>query len=149
MGGHWRFGGRHNGGRGRRGFGQPPAFASSGGRPLGRPKPILWVIVIFGVALWSLGAWVAYTLADPFFGWVAASAGLLGDGAKGAATVAGAGSIAGNLDVSGFFGQTIAFFQAVAKPATLLVWAIGALGLLSAPFTIPWIVPLLGRLRYH
>lgn len=153
VGWHKRFGGGHHGGRhqyGAQGFGAPPALYPPSTAPrLGRPKPILWILVFVVVALWSLAAWAAYTMADPFYGWVAASTGLLGDGAKSAATVAGAGSIAANLDVSGFLGQAIAFLQAVTKPVIWIVWAVGALALLAAPLIIPRIAPLLGRLRHH
>lgn len=72
-------------------------------------------LLLFGLVLWSLLAWVGYALVDPALGWAAASSGALVDGGKGLATAVGAGKEVGavvdKLNVSGAVGQTIAFLR--------------------------------------
>ena len=100
------------------------------------PRKLPMAVVLVGLVLWSLLAWVGYVLVDPILGWVAASAGLLVDGGKDIATATGGneiGIILDNLNVSGFLGQTIALLRVVLKPAIVVVWAIGALALIAAP----------------
>lgn len=141
MGGHWRFGGGHHGQRGHHGghggygyFGRPPEYSERRAAPLGKPKPILWVIAILAAGLWSLAAWLAYGLVDPFFSWLSA----LGPFA----------SWSPSGGISGLLGQAIALLQTVAKPAILIVWAVGALGLLAAPMILPAILRLRGRFHH-
>ena len=109
-------------------------------------------LLLFGLVLWSLLAWVGYALVDPALGWAATSSGALVDGGKGLATAVGAGKEVGavvdKLNVSGAVGQTIAFLRVVLKPAIIVVWAIGALALLAAPMILPWVGSLLGGRRH-
>ncbi|NIJ43508.1 hypothetical protein FHS78_003823 [Parvibaculum indicum] len=108
-------------------------------------------VVLVGLVLWSLLAWVGYVLVDPILGWVAASAGLLVDGGKDIATATGGneiGIILDNLNVSGFLGQTIALLRVVLKPAIVVVWAIGALALIAAPVILRKIARLLDARRH-
>jgi hypothetical protein len=104
------------------------------------PRKLPMAVVLVGLVLWSLLAWVGYVLVDPVLGWVAASAGLLVDGGKDIAAATGGkevGTILDNLNVSGFLGQVIALLRVVLKPAIVVVWAIGALILVAAPFILP------------
>lgn len=141
MGRHRRFGGHRwghggHGGRGKYGFsGQSSDHTNRGTVPPGRPKPIVWVLALAGVGIWSLLAWAAYGVAEPFFGWAAANAGPFGSGL-------GVGGI-GNL-----LGRLSAGLQSVAQPAILIVWAIGALGLLTVPMILPAILRMRGRYHY-
>ena len=115
------------------------------------PRKLPVAVVLVGLVLWSLLAWVGYVLVDPILGWVAASAGLLVDGGKDIAAATGGkevGTILDNLNVSGFLGQIIALLRVVLKPAIVLVWAIGALILVAAPFILPKIGRLLGGRRH-
>ncbi|CEJ15998.1 hypothetical protein BN1110_06349 [bacterium YEK0313] len=103
------------------------------------PRKLPTAVVLVGLVLWSLLAWVGYVLVDPILGWVASSAGLLVDGGKDIATATGSkevGAILDNLNVSGFMGQTIALLRVVLKPAVVAVWAIGAVVLLAAPLIL-------------
>ncbi len=103
------------------------------------PRKLPTAVVLVGLVLWSLLAWVGYVLVDPILGWVASSAGLLVDGGKDIATATGSkevGTILDNLNVSGFMGQTIALLRVVLKPAVVAVWAIGAVVLLAAPLIL-------------
>lgn len=138
MGGHHRFGGRHRGGFGGHGrvgfFRQAPDLAPDV-RPIGKAKPILWAIVIIGAVLWTLFAWIAYGLVDSLLGWTSANAGPL-------ASTAGAGGIGGLL------GQLSGLVQSVAKPAVVIVWAIGILVLLAAPAILSRASRLVGRFRH-
>lgn len=138
MGWHKRFGGRHHGhhGYGRRGFfRQSSEYSGLSAPPLGKPKPILWILVIVGIGFWSLLAWIAYGVVEPFFGWVAANAGPFASGL-------GVGGI------GGFFGQMSAWLQSIAKPAIVIVWAVGALALLAAPIFLPAMIRLRGRFHH-
>lgn len=116
-----------------------------------RPRLPMGVVVV-GLVLWSLLAWVGYALVDPVLGWIAANVGLLVDSGKGlaAATEAGkgAGSVIDNLNTSGFLGQAIALLRAVAKPAIVVVWALGALALIAAPMILPAVVRLIRERRH-
>ena len=115
-------------------------------------RPISWIVVIVGLAVWSLLAWVGYALVDPVLGWVATNAGLLVDGGKGLATATGAGkevsSVVDNLNVSGLLGQAIALLRVIVKPAIIVLWAIGALALVAAPVILPRIGRMLGGRRH-
>lgn len=148
MGRHRRFGGHysdHGSSWGRR-FAGPPAGAVPIRRPpLGRPRPLFWAIVIFGLGLWSLFAWIAWTSVDPVLGWLAGSSGLLSDGTKAAATAAGDGGVFGPVYIGGLLGQSVGFLHWIAKPGIIAVWAVGALGLLASPLILPWIIRLRGR----
>jgi len=153
MGGHKRYGRWPRGGHGGDEFSGQWSGNPSGGNPAPRVlRPISWIVVIVGLAVWSLLAWVGYALVDPVLGWVAANAGLLADGGKGLATATGAGkevgSVVDGLNVNGFLGQAIALLQAVVKPAIIVVWAIGALALVAAPVILPRVGRLLGRRRH-
>ncbi|KAA0946402.1 MAG: hypothetical protein KKC24_04270 [Gammaproteobacteria bacterium] len=107
-------------------------------------------VVLVGLVLWSLLAWVGYALVDPVLGWVAANAGLLVDGGKGLATGAGkeVGSVVDNLNVSGFLGQAIALLRVIVKPAIIVLWVIGTLVLIAAPVILPRVGRLLGGRRH-
>lgn len=150
MGGHKRSGGSSRGGHGGDEFpGRWPGDPQAGPR---MSRPVSWIIVIAGLAVWSLLAWIGYALVDPILGWVAASAGLLAGGAKGLATATGAGKEVGtvldSLNVSGFLGQAIAWLGVVLKPAIVVVWAIGSLVLIAAPMMLGRIGRLLGGRRH-
>lgn len=115
-------------------------------------RPISWIVVIVGLAGWSLLAWISYAMADSILSWIAANTGLLVDGGKGLATATGAGKEVGSavdtLNVGGFSGQAIALVRVVLKPAIIVLWAIGALALIAAPVILPRIARLLGRRRH-
>ena len=126
---------------GRRDDRDPRVTGGHGGydAPSGQPRKLPMAIVLVGLVLWSLLAWVGYVLIDPVLGWVAASAGLLVDGGKDIATATGGkavGTILDNPNVSGLLGQVIALLRVVLKPAIVTVWAIGALILAAAPFVL-------------
>lgn len=110
------------------------------------PRRLPLGVVLAGLALWSLLAWLCYALVDPALGWVAGNAGLLVDSGKGLATTAGAGKEIGNivdgLNVSGLLGQVIAVLRVILRPMIVIVWVIGALALIAAPT----ILPIFGRL---
>lgn len=153
MGGHKPYGGWSRGGHGGDEFPSRWPGNSAGSDPAPRIlRPVSWIVVIAGLAVWSLLAWIGYALVDPILGWVAASAGLLADGAKGLATATGAGkevgSVLDSLNVSGFLGQAIALLRVVLKPAIIVLWAIGALALIAAPVILPRIGRLLGDRRH-
>jgi len=109
-------------------------------------------VVLVGLVLWSLLAWVGHVLVDPTFGWVASNAGSWLMAGKGSqprpepARRSATSSII--LDVSGFLGQAIALLRVVMKPAIIVLWAIGALALIAAPVILPRVGRLLGGRRH-
>lgn len=109
-------------------------------------------IVVAGLIVWSLLAWIGYSLADPVLNWVATSGGLLLDGGKelagGTAVGKEVSNVVGNFNVGGFWAQTIALLQMVLKPAILVIWAIGAFALIAAPFILSRIGGVLTRYRH-
>ena len=121
------------------------------GVPSGLPRKLPIAAALVGLVLWSLLAWVGYLLVDPILGWVAASVGLLVDGGKDIVSATGGkevGTILDNIYVSGFLGQIIALSRVVLKPTILVVWAIGALILVAAPFILPKIGRMFARRRH-
>lgn len=153
MGGHRRDDRRPRGGHREDQFsGRWPGGATDGDRARRILRPISWIVVLAGLALWSLLAWVGYALVDPALGWVVANAGLLADSGKGLATATGTGkevgSVVDNLNVSSFSGQAIALLRVVLKPAIIVLWAIGALALIAAPLLLPRIGRMLGGRRH-
>lgn len=129
-----------------------PGRAMAGGPARRILRPISWIVVLAGLAVWSLLAWIGYAFVDPILSWIAANAGLLIDSGKGLATATGAGkevgSVINNLNVSGFSGQAIALLRVVLKPAIIVLWAIGALALIAAPLLLPRIGRMLGGRRH-
>lgn len=109
-------------------------------------------VILVGLIIWSLLAWIAYSLVDPALGWLAASASLLVDGGKSIATATGGKEVSiilANINVSGgFWRQAIAFLEVVLKPVIIIVWAIGALILAAASFILPKIGRLFAARRH-
>lgn len=116
------------------------------------PRKLPAAVVLVGLLLWSLLAWIGFSLVDPVLGWLAVNIGLLVDSGEGLATSAGAGnvvgSILGDLNLSGFLGQVIALLQVLLKPAIVIVWAIGAFILVASPLILPKIGRLLAGRRH-
>lgn len=105
------------------------------------------VMLIGGaLVLWSLLAWTGYAFVDVLSGWLSSNATTLLQTGKDAATATGIGKeAAGWLDVeatSGLARQLLDFAVVVAKPAIVMIWALGALVIVA----IPAILRRLGRL---
>lgn len=136
---------RDDGGRGmRRG---PPEYDAP--PRLARKLPL--AVVLGGLVLWSLFAWIGYSVVDPVLGWVASSAGLLVDGGKAIATATAGkevGAVLDTVNATGPLGQVIALLSVVLKPAIVVVWAIGAFLLVVAAFMLPNIGRLISGRRH-
>ena len=115
-------------------------------------RPASWIVVIIGLAVWSLVAWIAYALVDSVLGWAAGSTSVLIDGGKDLATATGTGKDVGtvldNLNAGGLLGQAITFLRIVIKPTVVVLWAIGALVIIAAPVILPRLRRLLGGRRH-
>ena len=127
----------------------PPGHADESYR---RPRKLRLAVILVGLALWSLLAWAVYSLVDPALGLVAESAGVVLESGKNLATSTGAGQEVGGL-VDGWGGdgllrQALALLPVVAKPAIVIVWAIGALGIVAAPLVLSKVGRML-RARRH
>lgn len=129
----------YGGSRSRRGGGYPRMMDDQGHYDAAPrvPRTLPLAVVLVGLVLWSLLAWVLYVVVDPVFSWIAANAGLLADSGKDLATTAGArkevGNIVDGLNVNDVLGQVIAVPRIILKPAIVIVWAAGAIILLAAP----------------
>lgn len=115
-------------------------------------KPISWIVVIVGLAVWSFLAWIGYISVDGLLDWAAANAGGAIDSGKNVASAVGIGKEAAGvvdaLNVNGLLSGSIGLLQAIAKPAIVIIWALGALLLLAIPFILSKIGGLLSPRRY-
>lgn len=117
-----------------------------------RPQRGSRLVVIIGLAVWSLLAWIGYVSVDAITGWIAAFADVAAASAKSIAAIFGIGKEVGNVadavKSSGLQEQTIALLRWIAKPAIVVVWAIGALVLIAAPSILSRIRWMLDARRY-
>lgn len=117
-----------------------------------RPQRGSRFIVIIGLAVWSLLAWIGYVSVDAIIGWIAPLTDVAVASAKGIAAIFGVGKEVGNVadavKSSGLQDQTIALLRWIAKPAIVVVWAIGALVLIAAPSILSRIRWMLDQRRY-
>ena len=129
----------------------PRYFASD------RPPPrlrISFIWIVAALVIWTAGAFGLYSVADPILAWIAANSGALVDTGKAASSLAGgeaaaAGAVLKAVDVNSFVGQAIALVSAIAKPAIVLVWLVGAISLLAAPLILSRFAGRLGGRRRH
>lgn len=131
-------------GRGRSPNGNFGNGTSADSPALRRMRPIGWVAVAVGVALWSFVAWLGYIFVDGILSWAAANVGGAVKTGTNLATSTGFGKevvgVVDSLNVVGPLGQFIALLQTIAKPAIVVLWATGVLLLFTAPFFLPRIV---------
>lgn len=117
-----------------------------------RPRSGSLLLVIISLTVWSLLAWIGYVSIDSIIGWIAAFADVAVASVKSIATIFGIGKEVGNVadavKSSGLQDQTIALLRWIAKPAIVVVWAIGALVLIAAPSILSRIRWLLDSRRY-
>lgn len=102
--------------------------------------PAVVLAMLAGVVVWTLVAWLGYVAVDPVMRWLAGSAGLLVDGGKAIAAVAGVGkevgAVADGINTSGFIGQSLALIQAILKPLIVVGWGLGVIALIAAPLVL-------------
>ncbi|WP_371422588.1 hypothetical protein [Tardiphaga sp.] len=114
-----------------------PSVRSDSRQGLQMLRPISWIAVVVGLTVWSLSAWIGYVTVDGVLGWVEANAGLAVDKGKDFATAVGVGKdgvgAIDRLNLGSLTSQAIALLRVVAKPAIVVLWAIGAVVLVSAP----------------
>jgi hypothetical protein len=117
----------------------PPSPSSTG----------VWIAALVGVALWTLLAWLSYASVDAVMNWLAANAGAVIEGGKDLAGAAGvgkeAGSFAERLNAGGFVAEVTKLLQVALRPAIVVVWALGVLGLLAAPLLVSRVRRMVGR----
>lgn len=127
----------------------PPSAGRYAPRTL---KPIFWVAAVVGLIVWSTVALIGYVSVDSLLGWAAANAGLAVDSGKKLVTAVGVGKeavgVVDGLNVGGFLEQAISVLRVVAKPAIVVLWAIGAVALIAAPFILSKIGQRLPARRY-
>lgn len=103
-------------------------------------RPVVWVLAGAALIVWSLLAWFAYEVADGVTGWLKANSAPTLDGAKDLAALSGVGKEAAlvfeRLGGAGLVGRGADLLQGIAKPAILVIWALGAVVLALAPIVL-------------
>lgn len=97
------------------------------------------------LVLWTLFAWVGYSLVDSILAWTSTNVGVIVQTGKDAATATGIGTdVVGAFDSSqttGFLGGLVGLVGVVLRPLIIVVWLGGAVLIMAAP----WLVSLLRR----
>lgn len=97
-----------------------------------------------GILIWSLLALFAFVIADPLLNWLSAALGVVVANGESAAKMVGGEGIASVLmsgvDANGLAQLVMDLLNLVAKPAIVVVWAIGVVILL----VLPWLVRKIG-----
>lgn len=97
--------------------------------------------------LWTLFAWVGYSLVDSILAWASTNVGAIVQTGKDAAAVTGIGtdvvSAFDSSQTTGFLGGLVGLVGVVLRPLIIVVWLGGAVLILAAP----WLVSLLRRRR--
>lgn len=117
-----------------RGYDYAPPQRGGG---MGLLRRVSWGAAIVGIAIWSLIALVAFLLADPVLAWLSAAMGVALSTGKDAASVLGAGEIAGILvdsaNATGLPELAMNLLNLLAKPAIVVVWLLGVVVMLILP----------------
>jgi len=136
--------GRHSHDRWRGGGDSTPLYGYRQGDEPGartpRMRPIVWVLAGAALIVWSLLTWLAYEVVDGVTAWLKLNGAPTLDGAKDLATLRGVGKEAAlvfeKLGGAGLVGQGADLLLRIAKPAIVVIWAIGAVVLVLAPFVL-------------
>lgn len=152
-----RFGekGGHRGGAGNSGghgagnvsgaFGRDGREHSGNAQPRSRMPGFGTAATLVILLVWTLLAWGGYSLVDGVLAWTSSNAGALVQTGKDAAAATGIGSevvgVVGSAETSGLLGGFFALVGAVLKPLVVVVWMVGAVLIMAAP----WLVSLIKR----
>lgn len=135
MGSHFGRGGGHRGFSGGNSYGG--GMSSRAGGLMRVAAGMTWGVAIVGVAVLSLAAIVGFVLVDPVLNILASLAGVAVTSGKEAATLFGAGEMAGvaidAAKASDLPAQLLALLAFVAKPLIVVGWAFGVVVLLALP----------------
>lgn len=109
-------------------------------RVSGKASKFAVVAAVAALIFWSLLAWGAYGLVDVLGGWLSAHGGALLQGGKDVAGAVGVGTdIVDKVDIqnsTGLLRQLVDAVLVVARPTIILVWLLGGLAILAAPFVM-------------
>lgn len=101
------------------------------------PRPIPRIFVVVALAVWSVLAWIGYVSVDIVVGWAAVLADFALTSAKDLAAAIGVGKevggVADSFKATGLLDQAFALLRWIAKPAIVVIWAVGALAIVAAP----------------
>lgn len=104
-------------------------------------------VALIVLVLWSLFAWVGYSLVDSILAWTSTNVDAIVQTGKDAATATGIGtevvSAFDSSQTTGFLGGLVGLVGVVLRPLIVVVWLGGAVLILGAP----WLVSLLRRKR--
>lgn len=102
-------------------------------------------VALIVLVLWSLFAWVGYSLVDSILAWTSTNVDAIVQTGKDAATATGIGtevvSAFDSSQTTGFLGGLVGLVGVVLRPLIVVVWLCGAVLILAAP----WLVSLLRR----
>lgn len=102
-------------------------------------------VALIVLVLWSLFAWVGYSVVDSILAWTSTNVDAIVQTGKDAATATGIGtevvSAFDSSQTSGFLGGLVGLVGVLLRPLIIVVWLGGAVLILAAP----WLVSLLRR----
>ena len=131
--------------------GRHPVNVPSAAQPASRrPKPLLWVVILIAMAVWTLFAWLAYAATDPVLAWLTATVSGVVENGQGVAEALGgrpAGEAVRALDASGLASQLLELVRIVAKPAIIALWGLGIAVLTGLPILASVVRRVVRRLR--
>ncbi|WP_395447431.1 hypothetical protein ACHMW7_21100 [Aminobacter sp. UC22_36] len=97
------------------------------------------------LVLWTLFAWLGYSLVDGILAWTSTNVGAIVQTGKDAATATGIGTevvdVVDSAQTTGILGGLLGLVGAVLRPLIVVVWLGGAVLIMAAP----WLVSLLRR----
>lgn len=137
---------RHSQGGWRGGGGEKASFQGSVLQDAGtgarrrRMQPVVWVLAGAALIVWSLLAWFAYEVADGVTGWLNTNSAPTLDSAKDLAALSSVGKDAAlifeKLGGPGLVAQGADLLRGIAKPVVVVIWVLGAVSLVLAPFVL-------------
>lgn len=136
-------------GNGRDSYRSQPYDTAPAARGRSYRGPLL-IVMLGGMAVWSLLAWIGYSLADPLLAWLGTTVLGVAESGRGLAVAVGGQPAGAALDIvnaGGLATQALALLQLLVKPAIVLIWLVGMMVLMALPFLLPLARRLTSRFR--
>ncbi|MBT1155114.1 hypothetical protein J1C56_05875 [Aminobacter anthyllidis] len=126
-------------------FGRDGRFSSAKTQRPSRMPRFGTAATLVVLVLWTLLAWLGYSLVDVVLAWTSSNVGTIVQTGKDAATATGIGTevvgVVDSAETSGMLGGFLALVGAVLRPLIVVVWLGGAVLIMAAP----WLVSLIRR----
>lgn len=106
-------------------------------RPPHFRRPVSWLAILIGLVLWSGVVCVGYLALDVMLSWLAANSGTALQAGKDAGEGLGVGKQVGaaveRLKSTGIVDQGLSLLRTILLPAAFVIWAVGALVIVTLP----------------